>query len=55
MTVERARELLSNEVKNLSDNDVQKLIDRDYQLCDALLDVIVNSHDNLLTLNEKSN
>lgn len=41
MTTERARELLGDEINTLSDQEVISLIQREGELCDALLDVIV--------------
>ncbi len=55
MTVGNARYILQEEIEDLSDKEVQHMINRDFMLCDALLDVIANSPDNLLTLNVKSN
>lgn len=54
MTIQEAREILQDEIKDLSDHEVQEMIDKDYQFCDALLDTIMSSP-NILTFNEKYN
>lgn len=55
MTIKRARELLDTEIENLKDEEVQHMIDRDFRLCDALLDVIMNTTETMLTNNERKN
>lgn len=55
MTIERAREILGEEIENLSDSEVQEMIDRDFMLCDALLDVIMVTPQSMLTSYEKYN
>jgi hypothetical protein len=55
MTVKRARKILGEELVDLSDNEVQEMINRDMQFCDAILDVIMNSDESILTTNEKLN
>lgn len=41
MTIRKVREILGLEIEDLSDDEVQIMIDRDFMLCDALLDVIM--------------
>ncbi len=45
MTIQRAREILGDEIESLSDSEIQAMIDRDFRFCDALLDVIMTSND----------
>jgi len=40
MTIERARELLGSEFKELSDEEVQKIIDDWYKLVNLVIDVV---------------
>ncbi len=49
MTIQRAREILGDEIENLSDSEVQAMIDRDFIFCDALLDVIMASNERVLS------
>ena len=55
MTIQRAREILGEEVDNLSDSEVQKMIDRDFMLCDALLDMIMTCKESILTVKRNYN
>lgn len=49
MTVQRAREILQEEIQHLTDKEVKQLIERTSQSCDVLLDIIETSPDSLLT------
>jgi len=55
MTIQRARELLGEEIKEMSDRDIQQMIDNDYLFCDSLLEVIMNTKNDSLTLKETTN
>ncbi|MBI3379167.1 hypothetical protein HY029_00235 [Candidatus Gottesmanbacteria bacterium] len=55
MTIQKAREIIGEEIQSLSDQEIQEMIDRDFMLCDALLDVIMTVSEDLLTKYEKQN
>jgi len=55
MTTKRAREILGEEIENLSDDEVQEMIDRDFIFCDVLLDVIMSVPESMLTNYEEHN
>lgn len=55
MIVKEARGLLGEEIENLSDDEVQQMIDRDLMFCDALLDVIMSLPKSALTNYEEQN
>ena len=55
MTVTEARNILQDEIENLSDSEVQQMIDRDFMFCDALLDVIMSIPKSALTNYEEQN
>lgn len=40
MTINRTRELLGEEVKNLSDEEISKLIAQASRFCDVILDLV---------------
>lgn len=42
MTIDRARQILGNEISDLSDEQVSDLLKRASQLCSVLLDLAIN-------------
>lgn len=42
MTIDRARQLLGDEISDLSDTQVNKMLKRASDLCSVLLDITIN-------------
>lgn len=44
MTVQKAKKLLGEEIKDLADEQIMKLINDIGSICDVILDVVIKEH-----------